>query len=141
MGINLEFFFCLYCREYYGRKGLTKNKIMTSKNSINFKGKNILIVGGTGSFGNRFLENIINYKIKFNRINILSRDEKKQYDMREIYNNSKIKFHIGNDIRDVECTNNVTKRSMRLYFSRQSACEQVPSYVNFIQSKQQKRML
>jgi len=97
---------------------------MISKYSINFKGKNILIVGGTGSFGNRFLENIIKHKIKFNKINILSRDEKKQYDMREIYNNSKIKFHIG-DIRDVECTNNITKGIDYIFHA--AALKQVPS--------------
>ena len=56
---------------------------MSGINKINFKNKNILIVEGTGSFGNQFLKNIITNKIKFNRINILSRDEKKQYDMRE----------------------------------------------------------
>ena len=55
---------------------------MIGINKINFKDKNILIVGGTGSFGNQFLKNIIKNKIKFNQISILSRDEKKQYDMR-----------------------------------------------------------
>ena len=81
---------------------------MTGINKISFKGKNILIVGGTGSFGNQFLKKIIKNKIKFNQINILSRDEKKQYDMREKYSSSNIKFHIG-DIRDTESTDNITK--------------------------------
>ena len=65
---------------------------MTGINKINFRDKNILIVGGTGSFGNEFLKNIIKNKVKFNQINILSRDEKKQYDMREKFNSSNIKF-------------------------------------------------
>ena len=45
-------------------------------NKVSFSGKRLLIVGGTGSFGNQFLKNILKYKIKFNQINILSRDEK-----------------------------------------------------------------
>jgi FlaA1/EpsC-like NDP-sugar epimerase len=45
-------------------------------NKINFAGKNLLIVGGTGSFGNQLLKKILRNKIKFNQINILSRDER-----------------------------------------------------------------
>ena len=64
-----------------------------------FKNKVLLITGGTGSFGNavlkRFLEN------EFSEIRIFSRDEKKQDDMRKKYNNSKLKFYIG-DIRVLE---------------------------------------
>ena len=56
-----------------------------------------MITGGTGSFGNavadRFLETGIS------EIRILSRDEKKQDDMRKKYNNNKLKFYIG-DVRD-----------------------------------------
>ena len=77
-------------------------------NKVSFSGKRLLIVGGTGSFGNQFLKNILKYKIKFNQINILSRDEKKQYDMREIFNAPNIKFHLG-DIRDKDCTDDITK--------------------------------
>ena len=66
-----------------------------------------MIVGGTGSFGNQFLKNILKNKIKFKRINILSRDEK-QFDMREVFNSTNIKFHIG-DIRDTECTDYMTR--------------------------------
>ena len=97
---------------------------MTGINNINFRDKNILIVGGTGSFGNQFLKNIIKNKVKFNQINILSRDEKKQYDMREKFNSSKIKFHIG-DIRDIDCTDNVTKKIDYIFHA--AALKQVPS--------------
>ncbi len=97
---------------------------MTGINKVNFKGKNILIVGGTGSFGNQFLKSIINNKIKFNQINILSRDEKKQYDMRETYSASNVKFHIG-DIRDIECTYNMTKGIDYIFHA--AALKQVPS--------------
>ena len=97
---------------------------MSGINKINFRNKNILIVGGTGSFGNEFLKNIIKNKVKFNQINILSRDEKKQYDMREKFNSSNIKFHIG-DIRDIDCTDNITKGVDYIFHA--AALKQVPS--------------
>lgn len=62
-----------------------------------FKNKTLLITGGTGSFGNAVLSRFINLDIK--EIRIFSRDEKKQHDMRILYNNPKIKFYIG-DVRD-----------------------------------------
>ena len=46
---------------------------------MNLKNKNILITGGTGSFGKKFIERII--KFKPNKIIIYSRDELKQYEM------------------------------------------------------------
>ena len=65
-----------------------------------FKGKTLLITGGTGSFGNAVLRRFLDSDIK--EIRILSRDEKKQDDMRhflqanrsEVAN--KVKFYIGN---------------------------------------------
>lgn len=62
-----------------------------------FKEKVLLVTGGTGSFGNAIVSRFINSDIK--EIRILSRDEKKQEDMRKFYNNDKLKFYIG-DIRD-----------------------------------------
>lgn len=59
--------------------------------------KCILITGGTGSFGNAVLRRFLESDIK--EIRIVSRDEKKQDDMRKRYNNPKIKFYIG-DVRD-----------------------------------------
>jgi len=58
----------------------------------------LLISGGTGSFGNAVLRRYLkNPDIK--EIRILSRDEKKQDDMRRFYKDSKIKYFIGN-VRD-----------------------------------------
>lgn len=62
-----------------------------------FTGKTLLITGGTGSFGNAVLRRFL--KTDIGEIRIFSRDEKKQDDMRKIYNNSKLKFYIG-DVRD-----------------------------------------
>jgi UDP-glucose 4-epimerase len=64
---------------------------------MTFKDKVLLITGGTGSFGNAVASRFLNSDIK--EIRILSRDEKKQEDMRKYYNNEKLKFYIG-DIRD-----------------------------------------
>jgi len=66
---------------------------------IMFKDKVLLITGGTGSFGNAVLDRFLNTDI--GEIRIFSRDEKKQDDMRKKYNNSKIKFYIG-DVRDLQ---------------------------------------
>ena len=56
-------------------------------NSI-FKGATLMITGGTGSFGNAVLERFLKTDIK--EIRIFSRDEKKQDDMRHLYNNDKL---------------------------------------------------
>lgn len=63
-----------------------------------FEGKTLMITGGTGSFGNAVLKRFLDTDIK--EIRVFSRDEKKQDDMRKHYNNSKIKFYIG-DVRDI----------------------------------------
>ncbi len=55
-----------------------------------FKNKNLLITGGTGSFGNAVLDKFLASDIA--EIRIFSRDEKKQHDMRVAYNNPKLKF-------------------------------------------------
>lgn len=64
-----------------------------------FENKTLLITGGTGSFGNAVLSKFLNTDIQ--EIRIFSRDEKKQDDMRKIYNNEKVKFYIG-DVRDIQ---------------------------------------
>ena len=62
-----------------------------------FDDKILLITGGTGSFGNAVMKQFLDSNIK--EIRIFSRDEKKQDDIRKKYNNSKLKFYIG-DVRD-----------------------------------------
>lgn len=65
-----------------------------------FNGKNILITGGTGSFGKKYTEILLkNYQP--NKIIIFSRDELKQYEMAQQFNNPCMRFFIG-DVRDVE---------------------------------------
>jgi UDP-N-acetylglucosamine 4,6-dehydratase len=62
-----------------------------------FKDSTILISGGTGSFGQNFTEIILQYDIK--KLIIFSRDELKQYNMRNKFNDSRLRFFIG-DVRD-----------------------------------------
>lgn len=62
-----------------------------------FANKKLIITGGTGSFGNAVLNRFLHTDIA--EIRIFSCDEKKQDDMRKRYNNSKLKFYIG-DVRD-----------------------------------------
>ena len=63
-----------------------------------FNNKNILITGGTGSFGKKYTE-ILLEKYKPNKIIIFSRDELKQYEMAQDYNNKCMRYFIG-DVRD-----------------------------------------
>ncbi len=87
-----------------------------------FKSKVIVITGGTGSFGNAVLNRFLNTDVK--EIRIFSRDEKKQDDMRKLYNNPKIKFHLG-DVRDY---NSVTNAMIDVdYVFHAAALKQVPS--------------
>ena len=62
-----------------------------------FGGKTILVTGGTGSFGGYFVDYLLDKN--FQEIRIFSRDELKQEEMRLRFQNSKIKFYIG-DVRD-----------------------------------------
>lgn len=61
------------------------------------KNATVLVTGGTGSFGNAFVEKAINMSPK--EIIIFSRDEKKQYDMRMKFKDHRLTFVIG-DVRD-----------------------------------------
>lgn len=65
-------------------------------------GKSILITGGTGSFGRKFTETILNQYPEIERIVIFSRDELKQYEMAQEFPEAKypqIRFFLG-DVRD-----------------------------------------
>lgn len=87
-----------------------------------FKGKKLLITGGTGSFGNAVLRRFLDTDIE--EIRIFSRDEKKQDDMRKAYNHPKLKFYIG-DVRDYQSILNGTRGVDFIYHA--AALKQVPS--------------
>lgn len=87
-----------------------------------FKGKTLLITGGTGSFGNAVLKRFLDTDIR--EIRIFSRDEKKQDDMRKKYKNEKIKFYIG-DVRDLQSIKNAMYGVDYVFHA--AALKQVPS--------------
>ena len=87
-----------------------------------FKNKTLLITGGTGSFGNAILKRFLSTDIR--EIRVFSRDELKQDNMRRYFNNSKLKFYIG-DVRD---TNSIDDAMNGVDFVfHAAALKQVPS--------------
>jgi UDP-glucose 4-epimerase len=82
----------------------------------------LLITGGTGSFGNAVLRRFLNSELS--EIRILSRDEKKQDDMRKKYNDPKLKFYIG-DVRDYQSVLNAVRGVDFIFHA--AALKQVPS--------------
>ena len=63
-----------------------------------FNDKSILVTGGTGSFGKKFIE-ILLKKYNPKKVIVFSRDELKQFEMQQIYNKPCMRYFIG-DVRD-----------------------------------------
>ncbi len=93
-----------------------------------FKGKTLLITGGTGSFGNTVLKRFLETDI--GEIRVFSRDEKKQDDMRHEFQVThpevahKLKFYIG-DVRDLASVKNAMYGVDYIFHA--AALKQVPS--------------
>ena len=93
-----------------------------------FKGKTLMITGGTGSFGNAVLNRFLRTDI--GEIRVFSRDEKKQDDMRHEFQArmpevaDKIKFYIG-DVRDLESCRGAMHGVDYIFHA--AALKQVPS--------------
>lgn len=87
-----------------------------------FKGKVLMITGGTGSFGNAVLKRFLDSDIK--EIRIFSRDEKKQDDIRHRLQNPKVKFYIG-DVRDKRSVDGAMNGVDYIFHA--AALKQVPS--------------
>ena len=68
-----------------------------------FDGKSILITGGTGSFGHKYVQTLLS-RHKPKRLIIYSRDELKQFEMQQKFNASCMRYFIG-DVRDKERLN------------------------------------
>lgn len=62
-------------------------------------GKTILVTGGTGSFGKKFVKTVLQYDVA--KVIIFSRDELKQFEMQQEYKDPRLRFFIG-DVRDKE---------------------------------------
>jgi UDP-glucose 4-epimerase len=87
-----------------------------------FENKTLLITGGTGSFGGAVLNRFLGTDIS--EIRIFSRDEKKQDDMRKRFDNSKLKFYIG-DVRDPRSVASAMRGVDYVFHA--AALKQVPS--------------
>jgi len=88
----------------------------------NYNNKTLLITGGTGSFGNAVLQKYLS--ADFKEIRIFSRDEKKQDDMRQQYQNDRIKYYIG-DVRNFDSINQAIIGVDYVFHA--AALKQVPS--------------
>ena len=88
-----------------------------------FNNKTIMITGGTGSFGKHFIKKILDlYKPK--KLIVYSRDELKQYEMQKDFNDSCMRYFLG-DVRD---SNRLTQAMSQVDFVvHAAALKQVPA--------------
>ena len=88
-----------------------------------FNNKSILVTGGTGSFGKKFIKILLE---RYNpaRVIIYSRDELKQFEMQQVFNQSCMRYFIG-DVRDAERIKLATKNVD--YVVHAAALKQVPA--------------
>ena len=88
-----------------------------------FNDKSIMITGGTGSFGKRYVKTIIE-RYKPRRLIVFSRDELKQYEMQQEFNGPQMRYFLG-DVRDA------ARLSMAMkgvdYVIHAAALKQVPA--------------
>ena len=68
---------------------------------MDLKGKSLLVTGGTGSFGQKFVDLILETAPDIDRLIVFSRDELKQHEMDQRLKDPRVRFFIG-DVRDVE---------------------------------------
>jgi len=59
-----------------------------------------LVTGGTGSFGRKFVEVVTTQYPDFKKLVVFSRDELKQYEMAQVFNQTEMRYFIG-DVRDL----------------------------------------
>ena len=88
-----------------------------------FNNKSILITGGTGSFGKKFIK-ILLEKYNPKKVIVFSRDELKQFEMQQVFNQTGMRYFIG-DVRDVE---RLKKAMYKVdYVVHAAALKQVPA--------------
>jgi len=93
---------------------------MKVKNML--QGSIFCITGGTGSFGHQVVKRLLECGAA--QVRIVSRDEKKQDDMRRNFSDSRLKFTIG-DVRDISSLKNAVEGVDYLFHA--AALKQVPS--------------
>ncbi len=82
----------------------------------------VTITGGTGSFGTTMVKNLLQQEVS--EIRVFSRDETKQDQMRNSFNDERIKFYLG-DVRDIGSVDSAIKGSDYVFHA--AALKQVPS--------------
>ena len=92
-----------------------------------FANQRILITGGTGSWGNELTKQLLVFNPK--QIIIYSRNEFNQVRMKRIFNNKRLKFHIG-DVRDYDSLNKACRKVDYIFhlaaLKHVPVCEQQP---------------
>jgi UDP-N-acetylglucosamine 4,6-dehydratase len=94
---------------------------------LNLNGKSILITGGTGSFGKKFIETTLEQYPNVKRLVVYSRDELKQYEMMQTFSPVKypaMRYFIG-DVRDLDRLKQACEGID--YIVHAAALKQVPS--------------
>lgn len=82
----------------------------------------VTITGGTGSFGSTMAANLLDKGVR--RVNIFSRDEAKQDEMRRRFNDERLRFFLG-DVRDIESVAPAVRGADYVFHA--AALKQVPS--------------
>jgi len=98
--IFLIFFFCFYT---IFAKGFQNTKVLQI-----FQDKSILVTGGTGSFGQKFIQRIFNEYKNIKKLLVFSRDEFKQFQLKQMFPQNyfpQLDFILG-DVRDLESLEN-----------------------------------
>ena len=95
---------------------------MTEPHASPFAASTVTITGGTGSFGSMMVRHLLSRDVA--RINILSRDEAKQDEMRQSLADPRVKFFVG-DVRDYESVSNAVVGTDYVFHA--AALKQVPS--------------
>jgi len=90
---------------------------------MNFNNANILITGGTGSFGKKIISKLLQ-KYNPKKVIVFSRDELKQFEMQQTYNKDCMRYFIG-DVRDRQRL--VEAMSEIDYVIHAAALKQVPA--------------
>ncbi len=94
---------------------------------MDYSEKSVLVSGGTGSFGNFIVRRLLDLGAR--EVRVLSRDEKKQHDMRVFYRGrNNLSFVIG-DVRKRECLDEAMSGIDIMFHA--AALKQVPACENF----------
>ena len=90
--------------------------------SSDYRGKRVLVTGGTGSFGKTVATHLLQHGVE--EVRVLSRDEAKQHDMRVLFDEPRLNFYVG-DVRNARSVDRAAKGVDMIFHA--AALKQVPS--------------